>query len=239
MGIQTLENENMSNIAKKPDNPGKSGNHGKSGKNGGGCTSIKDGSLMYPDGHYLAGQPLELGYDDYGYNYQAHKFNGSYVNAYLGAAGFPPYTGDAGAYAVANPGVEMLPAWQLRDIKLVMKWNDACLSKTDCDGDGLLDRHSGSASYINSGAQLTNHLSWEDEQGSHELYTKIVAVPGNATPFDGLWYLPDGTVLGEVLWNSFVIAQEEFSGEDTPDMPPAAPRVGPWDGDESPPPVFI
>ena len=239
MGIQSLGNDDMSNIAKKPDHTGKPENPGKSGKKGGNCTSIKAGSLTYPFDHYLNGEVLELGYDDYGYNYHAHIFNGFFVNAYLGAAGYPPYTGDAGSYVQENPDVFLLWAWEFRDIKLVMKWNDAWLSKEDCDGDGTLDRHPGSPSYFDSGAQLTNHLSWEDELGSHESYKKIIAVPGNATPVDDMWILPDGTVIGKIIWDSFAIVKEENSGEGTSDIKPAAPRLGSWDGDEELPPIFI
>ena len=68
------------------------------------CTKIQDGVLLYSAGHYLGGQPLMVGYDAWGYNYQAHMFSGSYANAYLGGAGYPPYTGDADAYLAENPG---------------------------------------------------------------------------------------------------------------------------------------
>lgn len=53
-----------------------------------GCTKIQDGTLLYSAGHNLGGQPLTLGYDAWGYNYQAHMFNGSYANAYLGGMVF-------------------------------------------------------------------------------------------------------------------------------------------------------
>ncbi len=72
------------------------------GKKPGG-TTIQQGVLTYSTGHYLAGQPLKVGYDIFGYNYQAHMFNGSYANAYLGGLGFPPYEGDDEAYLAANP----------------------------------------------------------------------------------------------------------------------------------------
>ncbi|HSR33433.1 MAG TPA: hypothetical protein VLY63_22945, partial [Anaerolineae bacterium] len=46
------------------------------------CTAIPDGVLVYAPGRYLAGQPLQVGYDAFGYNYQAHLFKGSYANVY-------------------------------------------------------------------------------------------------------------------------------------------------------------
>ena len=80
------------------------------------CTTIQDGVLNYSAGHYLAGQPLQVGYDAYGYNYQSHMFNGCYANVYLGGAGFPPYDGDDDAYLADNPDAENHWAWPYRDV---------------------------------------------------------------------------------------------------------------------------
>lgn len=62
------------------------------------CTRIQDGILEYSAGHYLEGEPLKVGYDIFGYNYQARIFNESYANAYLGRDGYPPYCGDDDDY---------------------------------------------------------------------------------------------------------------------------------------------
>lgn len=180
------------------------------------CTTIQDGVLTYSPGHYLYGQPIPTGYDPYGYNYQAHMFNGSYANVYLGRAGFPPYDGDIDVYLAENPGAAGHWAWPYRDIDLIMKWNDAWLSNKDCDGDGLLDRHLGDPSYIGSGAWETNHQS-----GSYEVevngkskevrwtyFVKIVAVPEDATKTDGVWYNADNVEIGPDIWGSFAIIQE-------------------------------
>jgi len=131
------------------------------------CNTVKQRIIPYLAGHYLFGvQPISPGYDDFGYNYQAHMFNGYYTNAYLGKEGRPPYEGDASAYyqllvdredfdtiedaedymigehwnsdaARWDPNVWH---WEFRDVTLMMKWNDAWLSNKDCDG-GDLDRH--------------------------------------------------------------------------------------------------
>jgi hypothetical protein len=172
------------------------------------CTRIQDGVLTYSVGHYLAEQPLETGYDIFGYNYQAHLFNGYYCNVYLGGAGFPPYDGDSESYLAANPGAESHWAWPYRDIWLNMKWNDAWLSNRDCDGDGKLDRYYGFPSYIGSGAWLTNHQKGED----WVWFTKIVAAPSDAYNVGGIWYTADGTEIGPVIWGSFATIQEVESG---------------------------
>ena len=172
-------------------------------------TAIKDGVLTYSPGHYLYGVPLTLGYDPFGYNYQAHMFSGSYANVYLGGAGFPPYEGDDEAYLAENPGVEGTWYWPYRDVKLTMKWNDAWLSNKDCDDDGALDRHYGFDSYIGSGAWETNHQYGEDGKTyKWNYFVKIVAVPSDAYIVDGIWYTADGAEIGEVIWGSFAIIQQ-------------------------------
>ncbi len=126
----------------------------------GNCTTIKNGILEYSTGHYLSGEPLIVGYDIFGYNYQAHMFKGYYANAYLGSDGFPPYEGDTEGYLIENSSAESKWYWPYRDTQLVMKWNDAWLSNQDCNADGKLDRHYDYASYIGSGAWETNH-QWD------------------------------------------------------------------------------
>ncbi len=119
------------------------------------CTTIQSGTLLASDGSVIT-----TGYDVWGYNYQAHLFNGYYCDAYRDAAWCQPY----------------------KDDKLSMKWNDAWLSNMDCDGDGLLDRHYGLPSYIGSGAWLTNHMSGEYIGDDGQVckwneFVKIVAMP--------------------------------------------------------------
>lgn len=189
-------------------------------------TTIQDGVLTYSAGHYLAGQPLTIGYDIYGYNYQAHLFNGTYANVYLGRDGFPPYEGDTDAYLADNPGAESKWYWPYRDDKLSMKWNDAWLSNKDCDGDGALDRHYGYASYIGSGAWLTNHQSGGTGKDKWTYFVKIVAAPADATVVNGVWYGADGTEIGQVIWGSFAIIQEVESGEGATYISPAGPGFG-------------
>jgi len=192
------------------------------------CTRIQDGVLTYSAGHYLAGQPLETGYDIFGYNYQAHLFNGYYCNVYLGGAGFPPYDGDSESYLAANPGAESHWAWPYRDTWLNMKWNDAWLSNKDCDGDGKLDRYYGFASYIGSGAWCTNHQRGEDDGQKWTYFVKIVAVPADAEAVGGIWYTADGTEIGPSIWGAFAIIQEVESGTGATYVSPSGPGFGKW-----------
>ncbi|MFC1608090.1 hypothetical protein ACFL47_08980 [Candidatus Latescibacterota bacterium] len=176
-----------------------------------GCATIKDGTLLSS-----AGDPLVLGYDDWGYNYQAHLFNGLYCDSYRDAA--------------------WCQEW--KDVNLQMKWNEAWLSNKDCDGDGKLDRHYGFDSYIGSGAWLTNHQSgiygddgteWDGKKWTY--FTKIVAAPADANKVGGVWYTADGTEIGPAIWGDFATIQEILNdpGEGTHGIQyrsPAAPGFG-------------
>jgi hypothetical protein len=184
------------------------------------CIKIQDGVLTYSAGHYLGGQPLTLGYDGYGYNYQAHLFNGSYSNVYLGRAGFPPYDGDDAGYLAANPGAADHWAWPYRDTEVLMKWNQDWLANVDCDEDGLLDRHFDTpTTYIGSGAWETNHMWGSYEENGQtcnwDYFTKIIAAPDTAyvdAPYDiygnGTYYAGDGTEIGAQIWGAFATIQE-------------------------------
>jgi hypothetical protein len=178
------------------------------------CTKIKDGVLKYSASSYLGaqGKPLVLGYDAYGYNYQAHMFDGSYANAYLNSYGFPPYMGDDAAYLAANPTVVNTWVWQYRADRVLMKWNDAWLSNLDCNGDGMLDRHYGYSSYIDSGAWETNH-QWGTNLDSTkwDYFVKIVAPPADATPVGGNWLAADGSLIGYSIWGDFAVTQEVYN----------------------------
>ena len=149
------------------------------------CTTIQDGTLLTSDEEVIT-----PGYDEWGYNYQAHMFNGFYCDAYRDAAWCQDYKED----------------------KLMMKWNDAWLSNKDCDGDGLLDRHYGFDSYIDSGAWLTNHMSGEYELDGKvckwNYFTKIVAAPADAYQDGDVWYAADGTEIGPAIWGEFATIQE-------------------------------
>ncbi len=145
------------------------------------------------------------GFDEWGYNYQAHIFNGYYCDAYKDAAWCQPYA----------------------DVKIVMKWNDAWLSNKDRDGDGSLDRHYGFTSYIGSGAWETNHM-WGTYIGEDGLtyewdeFYKIVAKPTSD-------YIcaENG---GYEIWGEFCVVQDiyndPYSGFEGNTFPPGNPGFG-------------
>jgi len=157
------------------------------GANKEGCATIQDG-LFDSKGNLIV-----LGYDKWGYNYQAHMFNGLYEN-----------------YSRPDPPVTV------GDVKLQMKWNDAWLSNTDCDGDGKLDRYFGFDSYIGSGAWLTNHMSGGVKDSKWTYFVKIVAAPADAKLVNGIWFTADGGEIGPEIWGAFAIIQELETGTGAP-----------------------
>ena len=199
------------------------------------CTTIQQKILTYSTGHYLYPKALKTGFDIFGYNYQATMFNGLYANSYLGKDGLPPYEGDDTAYLAQNPSAAGKWYWPYRNDNLAMKWNDAWLSNQDCDGDGFLDRHFGHPTYKDSGAWLTNHQSgtYEDngQTYSWNYFVKIVAVSSTDTLVGGIWFRPDGTEIGPVIWGEFAIIQEVYNDTGTGDhgvayRSPAGPGLG-------------
>ncbi|MHB8772386.1 MAG: hypothetical protein ACYC7J_15435 [Syntrophales bacterium] len=159
------------------------------------CTTIQSGVLLTSDGRVI-----ETGYDQWGYNYQARMFNGTYCDAYRDAAWCQPY----------------------KDDELEMKWNDAWMSNKDCSGDGLLDRHYGFPTYRGSGAWETNHQkgTYVDANGKKQrwsYFVKIVAAPLDATLVNGFWCAADGSVIGPAIWGEFAIIQEIYNDTGTGD----------------------
>jgi hypothetical protein len=188
------------------------------------CTTIKDGTLYGSDGVLL-----ETGYDMWGYNYNAHMFNGTYCDAYRDAAWCQSY----------------------RDVEMIMKWNDAWLSNVDCDGDGLLDRHFGYDSYIGSGAWETNHQSgtYPDPLRPNKTcrwtyFVKIIAVPADAIctqpdwtggpcPAGYKWFDGSGQEIGKAIWGEFATIQQVYNdpcaGAHGIEYKAARPGFGNWD----------
>jgi len=163
------------------------------------CVTIQSGTL-----YTSTGEVITTGYDQFGYNYQAHMFNGRYCD------------------------YDRVVGGEFCDVTLVMKWNDAWLSNKDCDSDDLLDRHYGYSSYIGSGAWCTNHQSGGKGKDHWTYFVKIVAVPESATKVSGIWYAANGTEIGPVIWGSFAIIQEVESGAGATYVSPAGPGFGKW-----------
>lgn len=146
-----------------------------------GCTTIQEGTIVDVNGNVVT-----VGYDQWGYNYQAHMFNGFYEN-------------------YSRPDTPVTEG----DIFLQMKWSDTWLSNKDCNGDSKLDRgykcdpvNANSSACF--GAWLTNHQWGLDEDGNKWTYfVKIVAVPDDANLVNGTWYTADNIEIGPAIWGAY------------------------------------
>ena len=145
------------------------------------CATINDGTITDVNGN-----PISLGYDQYGYNYQAHMFNGTYDSV---DRNLSDNQGD-GIY----PGDASDPLNATYNDKLVMKWSDDWLSNTDCNGDGKLDRGVSGTSQ----GWLTNHAEGDydsDFDGTPDAhYSYFVKI---------VWVGPGGT-----LWGQYQIIEQ-------------------------------
>lgn len=180
------------------------------------CGTIQQGSIYTGDGELI-----NVGYSEWGYNYQGDIFNGMYCDYH------PVYRPGGAKYAWCQENYG--------NDRLMMKWNNAWLSNKDCDNDGLLDRHFGYDNYIGSGAWLTNHMSGIYEENgkscSWNYFVKIVAVPSDAELIGGVWYLADNTELGEEIWGAFATIQSIYNDTCTGEhgveyLSPAGPGFG-------------
>ena len=143
------------------------------------CAKIKDGTITDSQGN-----PISVGYDQWGYNYQARMFNGLYDN-------------------YSRP----LPPATEGDVNLMMKWSDDWLSNLDCNGDGKLDRGGAEGASANvSKGWLTNHeegdyLGGDGEYHHYTYFVKIV--------YDGGAACTAGA--DSCLWGSYTIIEEVYN----------------------------
>jgi len=119
----------------------------------GSCVKIQSGTILDVNGVVIT-----TGYDQWGYNYQAHMFNGLYDNN-------------------TRPPVPVTTG----DVNLSMKWSDEWLSNLDCNGDHRLDRglnpKTGASSGVSKG-WLTNHEEgdYTGTDGEIHHYTYFVKI---------------------------------------------------------------
>jgi hypothetical protein len=117
------------------------------------ATTIQQGGVHYPPGHYLEGEEIQTGFDIFGGNWAAQTFVGWQLSNSLAHQGFPPYHGDEESYfediattfgisvAEAESLVTSMPEWIFNRTWGVYRWNDAFMRPEDGDGDGCIDFH--------------------------------------------------------------------------------------------------
>lgn len=149
------------------------------------CYTIQSGEILAANG-----DPVQTGYDKYGYNYQAHIFNGFADN-------------------YSRPTTPVTEGLE----NLVMKWSDEWLSNLDCNNDGKLDRgldrKTGVSDNISKG-WCTNHyegdyLGADGEYHHYTYFVKIVWVgpASSPDPWDG-----------KRIWGQYAIIEEVYNDPD-------------------------
>lgn len=141
------------------------------------CATIQGGTITD-----TAGNTLSVGFDEFGYNYQAHLFNGTYDSSDRVLDGF--YWEDQASTDYA-------------DDALIMKWSNSWLANVDCNDDQKLDRGlvDGVVGGISLG-WLTNHETndYVDGDGNVQHYTYFAKI---------VW-----VGVGGSLWGQYEIIQE-------------------------------
>jgi len=141
------------------------------------CTKIQNGGIFDSNN-----TPIRTGFDQYGYNYQAHMFNGLYEN-------------------FSRPTT---PVTEGR-LTLIMKWSDDWISNQDCNNDNKLDRgydsRTGSIAGFSKG-WLTNHFEGDYQDGEDWYHftesTKVVYDGGTACQASS----------DSCIWDSYTVIED-------------------------------
>ena len=120
------------------------------------------------------------GFDQWGYNWNAHQFNGYLINAWFGdemdptAPWYkkePPYNGDWDGYAAEHPEVLNYPFYYYENMTMVSHWNESCISKEGVYNDDILD----------SDAWITFHYRAGEGKDKWSQFQKYVAAKSSYT----------------------------------------------------------
>jgi len=145
------------------------------------CTTIKDGVITNSNGNIV-----KMGYDQWGYNYQAHMFNGLSGN----------YT---------RPAIPLESGLDT----LIMKWSNDWLANVDCNFDGKFDLGLDSKTGFSTGTSMgwvTNHYEGDyEEAGEFYHYTYFVKIV-----YVGPAQTPDPWASTRI-WGQYAIIEEVYN----------------------------
>ncbi len=138
------------------------------------CTTIPSGLLVDSGGN-----PIETGYTEFGYNYQAHMYNGDY--------GYPEW--------------KLVMKWNEAWLS-----NKDCDGDLLLDRHLGYDAYRGSGAWLTN-HWMTTYDDVNGNMCEYDDFIKIIAAPLDATLTDGIWYNVDGTEIGPMIWGEFAIIQ--------------------------------
>lgn len=139
-----------------------------------GCVNIQSGTLVASDG-----ETITTGYNDFGYNYQAHMFNGEY-----------------------SPGWQLVMKWSDSWLS-----NQDCDDDGLLDRHLGYPSYIGSGAWLTN-HQKGTYTDVDGNECNWNYFVKIVAAPTDATASGGVWYNADGIEIGPVIWGQFAIVQQ-------------------------------
>ncbi len=139
-----------------------------------GCTTIQSGELVNSQG-----DTIETGYNEFGYNYQAHMYNGEYA-----------------------PGWHLIMKWNNAWLS-----NKDCDDDGLLDRHLGYDSYIGSGAWCTN-HWTTTYYDANGNECEYDEFIKIIAVPATATLTDGIWYNEDGIEIGISIWGQFAIIQQ-------------------------------
>ncbi len=164
------------------------------------------------------------GFDQWGYNWNAHQFNGYLINAWFGdemdpeAEWYkkdPPYNGDWEGYAADHPEVLDYDFYYYGNMTLVMHWNEACISSEGVYQYPIRD----------TDAWITFHYKAGEGKTRWSQFQKFVAVkstdvlevyyadPNTGDPVLGEWFSEEGESVGQYyLWPDRALVQVVNTG---------------------------
>jgi len=163
------------------------------------------------------------GFDQWGYNWNAHQFNGYLINAWFGDELYPdapwykkepPYNGDWEGYAEEYPEVLTYPFYYYGNMTMVSHWNESSITKDGVYNDQILD----------SDAWITFHYRVDEGENKWSQFQKYVAAKSSYTlevyyedangPVYGEWFSEDGEPVGlYYLWPNRVLIQVVNTGD--------------------------
>lgn len=137
---------------------------------------------------------IDTGFNEYGFNWNAHHFNGILLNVFFSDTmfegaffyGWDPYMGDDATFLTKYPIAEFLPFWNYRHVNLVMHWNEALISRQAVYAE----------TWFNSNAFITFHYSGVKGDSTWSQFQKMVAANDTDYVLEGKWYNENDEEIG-------------------------------------------
>ncbi|HKJ79716.1 MAG TPA: hypothetical protein VKA10_09275 [Prolixibacteraceae bacterium] len=166
------------------------------------------------------------GFDVWGFNWNAHHFNGYLINAVMGDYLYDfmlfhkwtegPYQGEGEEFLIKFvKEFKFFPFDPiLLDCKLVMHWNDALISK---EGEYPVTAWDHS-NWENSNGWITFHYSMDNGNEKWSSFQKLVAKRSSDYFDNGIFYNEKGEEIGIVSdWSTLIVIKKVNTGN-VPDM---------------------